>query len=431
MNTLLQYFAYPSYYALSCVVRPFLGLWLRLRCRIDKEDPRRLREKLGHAAFTRPQGELVWIHAASVGEANAILPLLQRLSDEYPKLNILITTVTRTSAELVQRKLPERAFHQFAPLDSPFIIRRFLKHWKPSLAMWVESELWPNMIHQTRRFGCKMLLVNARMSAHSYARWKKLPAVIVRILDQFDRIYPLNERSQEYFRQLGAQDIKSIGNLKYDATVLPADPKASGEIVQMVGGRPRWLAASTHKGEEEMVAQVHRVLKEIHPSLLTMIVPRHRHRGGDIAETLRQKGLIVAQRSRKEPITEETDIYIGDTMGELGIFYRIAGIVLVGGSMIPKGGQNPLEAARLDCALVFGPYMDNFPAIQADFVKENACMIVRDIVQLEEAIEELLYHHEKQEALAEAALKLVESRRGALEALLVELQPYLQSDKKA
>lgn len=418
------------YRFISKLITPLLPLWLRKRVRAGKEDKLRYREKLGVISLNRPDGKIIWIHASSVGESLSVLPLIEAISDHAPKANILVTTVTKTSAQLLENKLPENCIHQYAPVDTPRAIRRFLKHWQPSLALFVESEIWPNMIMQTHATGCEMRLINARMSRRSFERWRKFPAIITRLLDCFEVIYPQNTKSADFFRDLGAQDVKHLGNLKYDAPPLPADPKASGEIISAIGGRHRWLAASTHAGEEIIAGRTHKVLREIHDDLLTIIVPRHNHRGESIAAELKAQGLAVARRSQYDPITPETDIYIADSMGELGIFYRISGIVFIGGSLVPHGGQNPLEAARLDCALIIGSHMENFPAIIADLIRHDACIRVDGENDLRLAVEELLHNTDKQEELAEAAFEAVKREGGAVEKIIMEIQPALLSIDK-
>lgn len=415
------------YRTASLLAAPLLPLWLRYRIRIDKEDALRYHEKLGKIAMHRPEGPIIWIHASSVGESLSVLPLIQEIAKAAPKAKLLVTTVTKTSAGLLDNKLPDGVIHQYAPVDTPLAIRRFLKHWQPSLALFVESEIWPNMITLAHQYGCELRLVNARMSARSMERWKKFPAAIVKLLDCFTAIYPQNQQSGDRFKQLGAQDLKYLGNLKYDAPPLPADPKAAGEIIGAVGARPRWMAASTHPGEDIIAGRVHRVLREINEDLLTIIVPRHPHRGETITQELRALGLQVARRSQGDTITADTDIYIADSIGEMGIFYRIAGIVFIGGSLVPRGGQNPLEAARLDCAIILGPHMENFPAITADLIRNDACIKVHDEAGLRLAVEELLHNNEMQEQLATAAAATVKKEGGAVGRILEEITPKLKS----
>ncbi len=415
------------YRAASWVATLFLPFWLRRRVALGKEDALRYTEKLGDIALARPKGKLIWIHASSVGESLSVLPLIKQVKRVVPNAAILVTTVTLTSAKLLEEKLPDGVFHQFAPVDTPHALRKFLKHWKPSLALFVESEIWPNMIRMTHATGCEMRLMNARMSQNSFNQWQKARSSIVKLLDCFKVIYPQNTKSADYFKALGAQLIKHVGNLKYDAPPLPADSKAAGEVMLAVGNRARWMAASTHEGEEMMAARTHKVLREIHDDLLTIIVPRHNSRGADITRDIEKLGLVVAQRSKKHAISDATDIYIADTMGELGIFYRIAGIVFIGGSLVPHGGQNPLEAARLDCAIILGPHMENFPAITADFIRADACLRVQNESELKQTLEELLYHHERQEALALAAAETVAREGGAVERIIADLAPTLEA----
>jgi 3-deoxy-D-manno-octulosonic-acid transferase len=417
------------YHIASRLAGPGLPLWLKWRLREGKEDRLRYREKLAKIAMQRPAGELIWIHAASVGESLSILPLIEAIRETATDKAILVTTVTLTSANLLEKKLPDGVIHQYAPVDNPSVVKKFLQHWQPSIALFVESEIWPNMITLTKKSGGELFLINARMSGRSFMRWQKMPALFTQLMDSFTAIFPQNEKSGDYFKKLGANNLKYLGNLKYDAPPLPADPKVSGQIIQQIGSRACWLAASTHEPEEMIAGDIQLTLRELHEDLLTIIVPRHPNRAGSIARQLREKGLKVAQRSKEEAITQETDIYLADSIGELGIFYRIAGIVFIGGSLINRGGQNPLEAARLDCAVITGPHMDNFPAIMADMIRNDACLRVHDAKGLQQAVEELLHQHEEQENLATNANKVVKEQGGAVEKIIAELTPHLQKQQ--
>lgn len=419
----------PLYRLASRLVTPLMPLWLRYRVFKGKENATRYREKLGEIKMGKPKKPLIWVHASSVGESLSILPLIDELQKHTPQFQFLVTTVTKSSASLLEHKLPDDVIHQFAPVDSPAAINKFLAHWQPKLALFVESEIWPNMITMTKASGCDLYLINGRISETSFERWKKFRAAIVTLLDCYGAIFAQNTRSTDFFRELGAQKVSHLGNLKYDAPPLPADPKRAGEVISAVGARHRWLAASTHEGEELIAGRIHRVLAEIHEDLLTIIVPRHSHRGDAIADDLRKLELNVAQRSKGDNITDDTNIYLADTMGELGIFYRIASIVFVGGSLVPHGGQNPLEPARLDCAIILGPHMENFPAITADFIRNDACIRVQNKAELQETLEDILHHHEVQENLAEAAAETVKIEGGAVERIISELQPVLETLK--
>jgi 3-deoxy-D-manno-octulosonic-acid transferase len=253
--------------------------------------------------------------------------------------------------------------HQFVPVDLPSAVAQFLDHWRPELALWVESELWPNLALATRGRGIPMILVNARLSARSEARWRAVPGLIRPILSSFALCLAQDETQAERFRRLGARRVISVGDLKAAAGPLAADPRQLALLRRQTGERPCWLAASTHAGEEEIAAEAHSVVARTHPGLLTIVAPRHPARGAAIAAMLRGRGLRVARRAAGEPISASTEIYLADTMGELGLFFPLAGIAFIGGSLVPKGGHNPFEAARLDCTILHGPDMRNCAAM--------------------------------------------------------------------
>lgn len=405
---------------------PLVWLFLQLRKLRGKEHPERIHERFGKPSFSRPDGALIWMHAASVGEAHSLMPLVKKMLDTYPQSSVLITTGTVTSAQLIDTKLPERAYHQFVPVDTWPAMARFLDHWQPDVAILAESELWPNLITLTHEIGTPMALLNARMSLKSFHLWSRFRGTIRRLIRCFDLVCPGSPDDKEHFVQLGARNVHMLGNLKHDSPPLPADSKAMGALVAQIADRPVWVAASTHRGEEELISKAHEQLVLDHPSLLTIIAPRHPERGERIAARLRESGLNVSLRSEGEDISESTDIYIANTIGELGIFYRIASIVFMGGSLVEHGGQNPMEAARLDCALITGPHTDNFTAICAELEARKALIRVTDADQLVSVITELLRDHAKQEAYAQTALKFATDKQGVLEQIMDELAPLLE-----
>ncbi len=415
------------YRSLSFIAHMFLPLYLRVRAWRGKEDPSRMQERFGRASLPRPHGTLLWFHAASMGEALSVIPLIRRIGETYPDVRFLLTTVTVTSAKMAVERLPNTAVHQFTPVDTPQSIRRFLKHWKPDMALWVESELWPNMILMTEKTGCPMFLLNARISERSMRRWFRFRNVASTMMRAFTLILAKSETDARRFKNLGATRVEQRGNLKFSAPPLEANSKATGELVAQTGDRPLWLASSTHPGEETIVASVHQSLKESFPALLSIIVPRHSHRGDDIVAGLKDSGLQVAQRSHKEPITQETDIYVADTMGELGLFYRVAGIVFMGGSLVPHGGQNPFEPARLDCAILYGPHMDNFTEFCMELEAVQGAIRVPSAAELGAHVSDLLRDHDWEEEIARAAYKAVQDNQQVIEQVLEALRPYLDA----
>lgn len=413
------------YRLLTFLGAPLIYCYLLYRKKIGKEDPQRFRERLGYAASSRPSGALIWVHAASVGESLAVLPLIQKISQKFPKCNILLTTGTVTSARMIASKLPDNAFHQFVPVDHSLAVTRFLKHWQPNLTLWVESEIWPNLITKTSYY-CPLILVNGRISDRSLKKWQRSPSLSRYLFSRFTLALPQTKLDAKRLEVLGAKNVKYLGNIKFDAPPLAADPKKMGELVSQLNDRPCWVASSTHSGEECMIGEVHRQLREEIPDLLTIIVPRHPNRAKDIVNELSPLKLDIALRSKVGDITENTDIYLADTMGELGIFYRLVSIVFVGGSLVPHGGQNPLEPARLECAVMFGPHTDNFSEIVGELLENEAVIRVESKEHLKTTLSDLLHNTEKQEELCNAVMKVVESKSGVMDAYIEQIEPYLQ-----
>ena len=369
-----------AYRILSWILTPIIPVVLLWRAHKGKEVKERLGERVGKATIARSSGKLIWFHAASMGESSSVVPVIKRLLECHPEATVLMTTVTVTSAKNIGEKLPKGAIHQFAPVDTPIAIARFLKHWKPDVAFWVESEFWPNMMEMTHDTGCPMVLLNARVSRRSFRRWQRFRTSIEQLLCLFTMILAKSDEDASRLRNLGADahKVSVQGNLKFSAPALEADPKLTSEILGQIGGRRIWLAASTHSGEEEIIAGVHNQVKTTYPDLLTVIVPRHSRRGKEIAATIEKMEMRVALRSAKDEISSSTDIYVADTMGELGIFYRLAGIVFIGGSLVPHGGQNPFEPALLDCTILYGPHMDNFKEFCHELEVVHGAVLVKN-----------------------------------------------------
>lgn len=345
----------------AAAIAPLLPLWLRRRAARGKEVPARLAERFG-AGAARPPGRLLWLHAASVGETASILPVLEALAARAPALSVLLTTGSATAARLLDQRLSPalrgRVVHRFVPLDVPAWAARFLDGWRPDAAGFVESELWPNLVGAARRRGIPLALVNARLSARSARRWARARGLAREVLGGFDLVLAQSETDAARLRGLGAAGARCLGNLKYAAPPLPAEPGALAALREAVGGRPVLLAASTHPGEEALAIAAHRLLAPRLPGLLTMIVPRHPERGPEVAAEA--GGLPVLRRAEGALPRPDTALYIGDTLGELGLFYRLACVSFVGGSLVPHGGQNPLEPARLGCPILLGPHTWNF-----------------------------------------------------------------------
>jgi len=348
-----------GYRSLWWVLSPFVGYTLKSRAAKGKEDPARLKERYGKASRARPPGTLIWIHGASVGESLAALPLISRLL-EAPGRHVLMTSGTVTSARLLDERLPERAFHQYAPIDRTDAVRAFLKHWRPDLALFIESELWPNRVVETNAAGVPIALVNARLSDRSFTGWKRAHGAARQLLSCIDVCLAQDEKIAGQLRVLGAPEVSVSGSLKADAPPLPHDAAALADFRAAVGVRPLFLAAQTHLGEEEAVLGAAAILRPSHPDLLTVIVPRHPDRGAAIQLLAQQRGFKAVRRAGGALPDAKTDVYIADTLGELGLFYRAAPFVFLGASLVPRGGHNPLEPAILGVPVLTGPHTENF-----------------------------------------------------------------------
>jgi len=413
------------YRGLTEIGTPIIEFLLARRQARGKEDPNRIPERRGLAGRDRPDGVLVWLHAASVGEAQSALALIDRILRARPQLQILVTTGTLTSARLMAERLPGRSFHQFVPIDRLAWIRRFLDHWRPDLVLWMESELWPNALSELRRREIPAIMVNARMSARSFRRWRSFSGAAAHLLSTFNLCLAQTELQAERLRALGAAQVRFRGNLKFSAAPLPAGGIELESLRRDVDGRPLWLAASTHPGEDAMVFEAHRLMRRTMPNLLTVLVPRHPSRGNEITEEMAATELKVARRSLGETVEPDTEFYLGDTLGELGLFYRLTGIAFIGGSMAAHGGHNPLEAAQLDCAILHGPDMANFETIAAELSRRGGAIEVGDAATLADAVAAFLKAPERRMAAAKTAADVAHENADAVEKVFAEIEPFL------
>jgi 3-deoxy-D-manno-octulosonic-acid transferase len=371
----------------------------------------------------RPHGPLVWIHGASVGEVLAAAALIERLRDL--NLRILLTSGTVTSAAVVAKRFPPDVIHQYVPYDSPRYVARFLDHWKPSLALFIESDLWPNLILAGAVRRVPMVLINGRMSPRSFPRWRRMYGTISALLSRFDICLAQSKTDAERFSALGSRDVVTTGNLKLDVPAPPADPAKLERLMAMTRGRPIIVAASTHPGEDEMLVAAHRNLVGFFPQLLTVIVPRHPDRGSSISGMITASGLKPALRSRDEPLAAATDVYVADTMGELGLFYRLSPIVFMGGSLIRHGGQNPIEAIKLGAAIVHGPHVFNFADVYEALDGRGGARQADTQEALVKQLGLLLAEPTVRDKMQRAGSGVVEELGGALDRTMTALEPYL------
>lgn len=397
--------------------------WLAHRVRKGKEDPRRLAERRGIASAPRPKGPLIWAHGASVGEVLSILPLIERLTERG--FNILLTSGTLTSSRIVGRRAHPSVIHQFVPLDARKFVSRFLDHWKPDLALMAESEIWPNLMTEVARRGTPLVLVNARLSERSTERWRRLPRSARSLLGMVDLCLAQSREDADRFRSLGAPRVQPVGNLKFDVPPPEAEPEALEEMQAQVVNRPVLLAASTHPGEDEAVIEAHLRLRDALPGLLTIIAPRHPERGPDIETLAQTAGVSAIRREAGYLPGEVTEIYVADTIGELGIFYRLAPVVFVGGSLVRHGGQTPIEAAKLGAVVVHGPHVWNFGALYAQLDEGGGAIPVSDGATLAQAVLDQFAAPDYHLATARAAWSTTEALSGALERTLSAIEPYL------
>lgn len=347
-----------AYRIATRILAPAVPLLLKRRQARGKEDPARLGERLGHAGLPRPEGRLVWIHGASVGECVAALPLIETLTG---RAQVLVTSGTTTSAKVMAARLPAHAIHQFLPVDTPAAVARFLDHWHPQAGLFVDSDIWPNLILAARKRRIPLAVVNARMSETSFSRWRQVRASA--LFRHFAAVLAQDEAEAARYKALGVKDVRVSGSLKADAPPLGVDEPALAALKAQIGNRPVFLAAQTHAGEEETLLPAIDILRRRLPDLLAVIVPRHPERGGDIAALCGSR--TVVRRTDRQPIGPATEVYVADTIGEMGLFYRLADFAFVGGSLIAHGGQNPLEPAKLTRAVLAGPHTFNFVAAYA------------------------------------------------------------------
>jgi 3-deoxy-D-manno-octulosonic-acid transferase len=411
------------YRTMSAAAAPLAELLIRRRLKNGKEDPERVNERRGVSNLPRPHGPLVWVHGASVGEVLAGAGLIERL--RALNIRILVTSGTVTSAAIVARRFPPDVIHQYLPYDSPKFVARFLDHWQPNLALFIESDLWPNLILSSAARRLPMVLINGRMSPRSFPRWRRLSKTIAALLGRFDLCLAQSRIDAERYAALGGRNVIVTGNLKLDVQAPPADHAKLERLMALTRGRQVVVAASTHPGEEEILIEVHKKLTRYFPGLLTVIVPRHPNRGEAIARMISAADVQVALRSLEELPGARTGIYVADTMGELGLFYRLAPIVFMGGSLVPHGGQNPIEAIKLGAAIVHGPHVFNFSDVYKALDGAGGAHVADAEDALMKRIGHLLADPAAQQSSLDAADRVVDHLGGALNRTLHALTPYL------
>lgn len=415
---------FPVYRAASAGLAPLSPLWAYYRCRRGREDPARVGERFGLPSLERPYGKLAWFHGASVGESVSLLPLGEYLASRG--FNILVSTGTMSAASVIASRLPPGVIHQYLPFDVPKFLLRFLDHWQPDLALIAESEIWPNLFTEIKGRDIPLILVNARMSDRSFHRWRCVPGFIASLLDGVDLCLAQSAADADRFRELGMRRVQVVGNLKYDVVAPPADPRQLATLAGRIGARPTWVAASTHRGEDAIALEVHEALARRFPELLTIIVPRHPRRGDEIAELAATQGLPALQRSREPRQAPLPEVYIADTSGELGLFYRLASASFIGKSLAGRGGgQNPIEAAKLGCAVLHGPNVSNFVEAYEALDEARGAAEVSDAASLARVLAVLFSDTGKLRKMSRAASEAVERLGGAAAATMAAIEPHI------
>ncbi len=418
-----------TYRTIMSLLRPLAPAVLRWRERRGKEDTNRRGERLGIAGAARPDGTLVWLHAASVGETNAVLPVIKELAAARPDAHFLLTTGTTTSASLAESRLGPRCIHQYVPLDAPEYAARFLDHWKPDLAVFTESEIWPSLILETSACNIPLALVNGRLSRRTRRRWQRNGRMARALFNRFNVVLAQNQRMAINFSALGARTVEAVGNLKIDAPPPPVDLGELERLKTSLAGRPILVAASTHEGEEDILAEAHRQIARELDGFCTIIAPRHPERGTAIAERLKESGLSVALRSLDVMPSKSTDIYIADTIGELGTLYALSPIAFIGGSLVEHGGQNPIEAVRHGAVVLTGPHWQNFRDAYNALGRHHGVIEVTSAAELSSRVLALLKSQSEMQRARDGATQALETLSGALERTVTILLRYLPDER--
>ena len=403
-------------------IYPLLGPYLAIRAAKGKEERSRRNERYGRSRIDRPVGPLVWFHAASVGETTAVVPLIREVRRRG--ISVVLTTGTVTSAGVARERLGDNVIHQYVPLDLKPAVSRFLDHWQPDLAIIAESEIWPMTILELGARRTPQVLVNGRLSDRSFARWSKRPSLADALFENLSHVVAQSDLDAERFLALGARPVSVSGNLKVDTSAPPWDEEELARLQIQIGNRATWAAISTSEGEDEIAAAVHRALKPRHKQL-TILVPRHPDRADAVEAMLAARGLSVARRSRGDRIEPSTDVYLGDTIGEMGLYLNLTEIAFVGKSLKGGGGQNPLEPAMLGCAVLSGSQVENFRESYAKLIKNGGARFVRDGEMLAKGVHYLLSNPQARQAMAAGGEKTLRDMRGALQATIRALEPYI------
>ncbi|MDB5551227.1 MAG: kdtA [Rhizobium sp.] len=422
MKSLRARAALAAYRGLGVAAYPAISAFVLLRAARGKEERARKSERYGYASAARPEGPLIWVHAASVGETNAMVPLIKEISRRG--ITVLLTTGTVTSATIARSRLENDVIHQYVPLDLKPVVRRFLEYWQPDLALFAESEIWPATIMELGNRHIPQILVNARLSDRSFRRWSSFPRIASALFENMSLVIAQSELDAGRFQELGALPVLISGNMKADSDLPAADSLTLARTKSQIGSRSTWAAISTFDGEEKAAADVHKALKS-RLDLVTIIVPRHPERCDEIEEMLAAEGMNVARRSRNDAVVADTDIYLGDSIGEMSLYLQLTEIAFVGRSLTASGGQNPLEPAMMGCAVLSGGQVGNFRESYQMLARNGSARMVRDTEMLAKGVYYLITNENARHAMIDAGLQTVHQMRGALTATLRGLEPYV------
>ncbi len=384
-------------------------------------------EKHGFSLHEKPKNKkVIWFHGASVGESLCGMAMLKVVAKKYPDAFFVFTTCTEMSGQILREKLPKNAYYQPVPWDYAPYVQRFLNHWKPSIAFFIEADYWPNLILKTADQKIPLVLLNGRISQRSFKRWKIFSSLFKKMISSFSYIFPQTQEDLKRFQQFGGHDIKYVGNLKYSSSPLAYDSTQLKILETAIKDRPFWCAASTREGEETAAMNTHIALQKTFKNILTIVIPRHPHRAEKVVNDFEATGLKVARRSKNDPIQKDTDIYIADTIGEMGLFYALSPIVFVGGSLVPIGGHNPLEPAHLKCAILAGPHTFNNKQIFQELKENNAIKTIHNAEEMTKVVNRLLKNDVERNTLTKNAYTLVTEHTKTVDKILKELTPLLK-----
>ncbi|WP_415320652.1 glycosyltransferase N-terminal domain-containing protein [Candidatus Pelagibacter sp. Uisw_092] len=386
------------YRILSNLVLFLSPIIILIRLLKKKEHPIRFKEKIGFYSKKKIKGKLLWFHGASVGEILSVVPLIEKLEKNKKIRQILITSNTLSSSKILLKLKLKKTVHQFFPIDTNYNTKKFLKYWDPSMAIFIDSEIWPNMIKNVKKRSIPLMLINARITDKSYKRWKIFPLFAKNLFKNFDICLAASLKSKKLLKSLGAKKIEYIGNLKFIQSEKSTD-SLNNNIGKFFFSKKTWCASSTHQAEESMCANVHKKLKIKYKNLVTIIIPRHIDRTNEIIKETKKLGLKIHIHESKTKIDNKTDIYLVNSFGQTKSFFKICKTVFLGGSMIKHGGQNPLEAARYGCQILHGPNIWNFKEIYNLLQAHGCSNTIRNIKELSNGVEKILNNKNNSKSL--------------------------------